>query len=71
MEYHDLIFNHLLFLDVVAELCNCQEVQVAFCRRSIALQNFMHLQTIHKLHHVTFLHSHKAIECRLSHKLWF
>jgi len=61
MEYHDFILNHPPFLDVVTKFRHCQEVQVTSHNRSIPQQNFVHLQTMRKLHHVNLLQTHKEI----------
>ncbi len=70
MEYHDLIFNHILSLDVVTKLCHYHKMQVSSHYRPIPQQNSMCFQTMQKLHHVRLFQSHKAIESWLSHKLW-
>jgi hypothetical protein len=49
------ISNHLPFLDIVTKLCHCQEVWVTFHCRPTPQQNFVHFQTMCKLHHVKLL----------------
>jgi len=53
MEYHDFISNHPPYLDIVTKFYHCQKVWVTSYRKLIP--HFVHLQTMHKLHHVIFL----------------